>query len=69
MLVGECEPDFVVFRAWADGQEKVKELTSWFYQMFLLQSALLPVEDVDFASFETDFVILDDTKYKIFVAK
>lgn len=69
MLVGECEPDFVVFRAWADGQEKVKDLTSWFYQMFLLQSALLPVEDIDFASFETDFVILDDTKYKIFVAK
>ena len=69
MLVGECEPDFVVFRAWVDGQEKVQELTSWFAEMFLLQSALLPVEDVDFSTFITDFVILDDTKYKIFVAK
>ncbi|MBQ7304204.1 MAG: hypothetical protein IJW75_04735 [Alphaproteobacteria bacterium] len=64
MLVGECEPDFVIFRAWVDGQEKVQELTSWFSEMFLLQSALLPVEDVDFTSFETDFVILDDVKYQ-----
>ncbi len=64
MLVGECEPDFVIFRAWVDGQEKVQELTSWFSEMFLLQSALLPIEDVDFAFFETDFVILNDEKYK-----
>ncbi len=68
MLVGECEPDFVIFRAWVDGQEKVQELTSWFAEMFLLQSALLPVEEVDFSLFATDFVILDDIKYKIFVA-
>ena len=64
MLVGECEPDFVIFKAWIDGKEKVQELTSWFNEMFLLQSALLPVEDVDFSNFATDFVILDDTKYK-----
>lgn len=64
MLVGECEPDFVIFRAWNDGKEKVQELTSWFNEMFLLQSALLPVEDVEFKDFETDFVILDDIKYK-----
>ena len=50
-------------------KEKVQELTSWFAEMFLLQSALLPVEDVDFSSFDTDFVVLDDIKYKIFVAK
>ena len=62
MLVGECEPDFVVFRAWTDGQEKVRELTTWFDEMFLLQSALLPVEDVDYGTFKTDFVILEDTK-------
>lgn len=64
MLVGECEPDFVIFRAWNDGKEKVQELTSWFNEMFLLQSALLPVEDVEFKDFETDFIILDDIKYK-----
>lgn len=60
MLVSECEPDFVVFRAWQDGAEKVKELTSWYNEMFLIQSALLPMEDVDYKSFETDFVILKD---------
>lgn len=60
MLVSECEPDFVVFKAWCDGIEKIKELTSWYNEMFLIQSALLPQEDVDYKSFETDFVILDD---------
>ena len=61
MLVSECEPDFVIFKAWQDGIEKIRELTSWYNEMFLIQSALLPQEDVDYASFETDFVILDDT--------
>ena len=60
MLTSECEPDFVVFKAWQDGAEKVKELTSWYNEMFLIQSALLPQEDVDYKSFETDFVILED---------
>lgn len=60
MLVSECEPGFVIFRAWQDGIEKIKELTSWYNEMFLIQSALLPMEDIDYASFETDFVILDD---------
>lgn len=64
MLVGECEPDFVVFKAWADGQEKIIELTSWFSEMFLLQSALLPQEDINYSLFATDFVIIDDIKYK-----
>lgn len=70
MLASECEPDFLIFRAWLDGQEKVQELTQWYAEMFLIQSALLPLEDgLDFATFPTDFVILDDIKYKIFVAK
>ena len=60
MLVSECEPDFVVFKAWRDGIEKIKELTSWYNEMFLIQSALLPEEEIDYKSFETDFVILDD---------
>lgn len=62
MLASECEPDFLVFRAWQDGIEKIKELTSWYAEMFLIQSALLPMEDIDYKSFKTDFVILDDTK-------
>ena len=64
MLVGECEPDFVVFRAWADGQEKIIELTSWFTEMFLLQSALLPQENINHSLFATDFVIINDSEYK-----
>ena len=60
MLVSECEPDFVIFKAWKDGQEKIKELTSWYNEMFLIQSALLPQEEMDYESFETDFLILDD---------
>ncbi|MBO4285095.1 MAG: hypothetical protein J5895_02555 [Alphaproteobacteria bacterium] len=63
MLVSECEPDFVVFKAWADGAEKVKELTAWYAEMFLIQSALLPVDEVDYSAFKTDFVILSDRKY------
>lgn len=70
MLVSECEPDFVAFRAWREGAEQVQALTSWYAEMFLLQSALLPEDDdLDFTAFATDFVILDDIKYKIFVAK
>ena len=65
MLVSECEPDFVVFKAWKDGQEKIKELTSWYHEMFLIQSALLPVEEVNYPSFETDFVILSDRLFSI----
>ena len=63
MLVSECEPDFVAFRAWADGAEKVKELTAWYAEMFLIQAALLPVDEVDYCTFSTDFVILSDRKY------
>jgi len=63
MLVSECEPDFVAFRAWADGAEKVKDLTAWYEEMFLIQSALLPVDEVDYCAFKTDFVILSDRKY------
>lgn len=69
MLVGECEPDFIVFRAWIDGKEKVQDLTSWFNEMFLLQSALLPVEEIDYSLFKTDFVILDDIKYFACICK
>ena len=70
MIVSECEPDFIAFRAWQDGADKVKELTDWYEEFFLIQAALIPVDDnLDFSAFNTDYVILDDTKYKIFVAK
>ncbi len=70
MLASECEPDFVAFRAWCDGAEKIRALTDWYNEFFLIQSAIIPQDDsLDFTSFRTDFVILDDRKYKIFVAK
>ena len=64
MLVSECEPDFVVFRAWADGIQKVKELTDWYSEMFLIQSALLLVEDVPYQTFKTDFIIIKPNHIK-----
>ncbi len=57
MLVSECEPDFVIFRAFEDGKEKIKELTAWYFEMFLIQSAIWPVDTKDYTAFKTDFVI------------
>lgn len=59
MLVSEAEPDFVVFKVWKDGFDKVKELTDWYNDFFLIQSAAwLMDEDVDVISLRTDFVII-----------
>jgi hypothetical protein len=58
MILSECEPDFIVFRAWKEGAEKVRELTDWYNEFFLIQSALLPMDsDLDTSTFHTDFVI------------
>lgn len=62
MIASECEPDFIIFKAWRDGAEKIRELAAWYNEMFLIQSALYPQEDgVNFRDFATDFVILNDT--------
>ena len=59
MIVSEAEPDFVVFKVWKDGFDKVKELTDWYNDFFLIQSAAwLMDEDVDVESLRTDFVIM-----------
>lgn len=64
MILSECEPDFIVFRAWRDGAEKVRELCDWYNEFFLIQSALLPMdEDVDCSTFKTDFVIVNSDKF------
>ena len=60
MLTSECEPDFIIFKAWCDGIDKIKELTSWYQEMFLIQSALWPQENLNTQDFETEFVILFD---------
>lgn len=65
MLISECEPDFVIFKAWKDGIEKVKDLTDWYVEFFLIQSAVMAAEDgVDTSLFKTDFIIINDEQYK-----
>ena len=69
MIVSECEPDFVIFKFWKDGFESNKELLEWYAELFLIQNAAQIEEDCDFSAIPADFVILDDVKYTIFVAK
>ncbi len=59
MLVSEVEPDFVVFKVYKDGFDKVKELTDWYQEFFLIQSAAWIMEDdVPIDELNTDFVIV-----------
>lgn len=70
MLISECEPDFVIFQAWNDGLENVRELVSWYNEMFLLQSAVVLRERIEnIAGFDCDIVMIPAADYKIFVAK
>lgn len=69
MIASECEPDFIIFQAWKEGLEHTRELVSWYSELFLIQSAILCEEDVDFEKINADIVILNDKSYKIFVAK
>lgn len=58
MIVSEAEPDFVVFKVWKDGFESVRELTDWYNDFFLIQSAAWIMEDsVPLEELRTDFVI------------
>ena len=65
MLISECEPDFVVFKAWNQGIEQVKELVSWYNEMFLIQSAVILEEPIGEAhNFDCDIVIGTAEDYK-----
>ena len=58
MIVSEAEPDFVAFKVWKDGFESVRELTDWYNDFFLIQSAAWTMEDgVPVEELRTDFVI------------
>ncbi len=58
MIVSEAEPDFVVFRVWKEGFDKIKELTDWYNDFFLIQSAAWIMEEgVPAEELRTDFVI------------
>lgn len=70
MVISENEPDFLIFQAWTDGIEQVRELVNWYNELFLIQSAVIcRDENLDFGSFDCDMVILSDREYTIFVAK
>lgn len=59
MLISEAEPDFVAFKAWNQGIEQVKELVSWYNEMFLIQSAVVLQEEISQAdAFECDLLIV-----------
>lgn len=70
MIASEEEPDFVAFKAWKDGIENIRELTAWYNELFLIQSAVYCMdENMDFKDFECDIVILNEKDYTILVAK
>ena len=70
MLISECEPDFVAFKAWNQGIEQVREIVSWYNEMFLIQSATVLQEPItDKKRFDCDIIIGTAADYKIFVAK
>ena len=56
----ECEPDFVAFKVWADGFNKSKELLEWYADLFLIQSAVMPMDDCDISAIPADFAIKND---------
>lgn len=60
MLISECEPEFIIFKIWSDGLEKSKELLEWYNEFFLIQSAVLPMENCKVDSLIADFVIKND---------
>ena len=64
MLISECEPDFVAFKAWQQGVEQTRELVAWYNEMFLIQSAVIPEEEIaDVQNFECDIIIISAQKY------
>lgn len=69
MIVSECEPDFVIFKVWQNGLDENAELLNWYNELFLIQSAALVEDEVDLNKIKADFLILDEKKYKIYVAK
>ena len=58
MLNSELEPDFITFKVWSDGIENTKELLDWYNDFFIIQSALLLMDDnIDTSSLKADFII------------
>ncbi len=64
MLASEAEPDFVIFRVWADGFAATQELLTWYSELFLIQCAAQIEEPCAYAALSADFIILDDTQWQ-----
>ena len=64
MLISECEPDFIIFRLWYEGLEKNLELLQWYSDLFLIQCAALPEEEIPLKNISADFIILSDIATK-----
>lgn len=65
MLISECEPDFVAFKVWNDGIEQVKELLSWYTEMFLIQSAAVLAEPISpLNQLDCDIIVCSAQEYR-----
>ena len=65
MLISECEPEFVAFKAWQQGIEQTRELVAWYNEMFLIQSSVILEETIsDPQNFKCDILIISATEYK-----
>lgn len=70
MLISECEPDFLIFNVWKDGDEHAREIISWYNELFLIQSALFCREEgIEIEKYQTDIAIINEKMYKILIAK
>ena len=71
MIVGETEPDFIIFNIDSDDEvDKAKKLIDWYNELFLIQSAITgQVDSALLTRLGTDFVMISPRNYKILVAK
>ncbi len=70
MIISESEPDFVAFKIWKAGEAGTQELVRWYSELFLIQSAVfVQDEDAGWEACNSDIVIINESWYKILVAK
>ena len=60
MLVSECEPDFIAFRATNEQKDEAIDLINWYNDFFLIQAAIVVDDKIeDCKVFDTEFVLLN----------
>lgn len=58
MLTSELEPDFIIFKVWAEGIDKTIELLDWYNDFFIIQScAWLEDKNIDISQIKADFIV------------